>query len=217
MEDIIKENNYPNTCPYCWEKINPKKLAETKLNEWWGKETFEGIFTCNNKKCNRTFTTLYEHSFFPTYTIERNSNIIYHPKLKIFNEEIEKIFEKFCKIYNQSFIAEENQLEEIAWIWYRKAFEFLLKDYLIHNRENEEEKAEIISNTSLTYLINKYINNNKLKEIAEKCAWLWNDHWHYLVKHTEQDLEDLKNILDIIIHFIEMDLWFKKYSKIQKK
>ena len=36
----------------------------------------------------------------------------------------------FLTIYNQSLSAEDNNLDQIAGIGYRKALEFLIKDYL---------------------------------------------------------------------------------------
>jgi hypothetical protein len=53
--------------------------------------------------------------------------------------------------------------------------------------------------------------------MAKKCAWLWNDQIHYIVKHTDKDLEDLKDILETVIYYISMKIKTKKYSEMSKK
>ena len=58
-----------------------------------------------------------------------------------FDNKIQEVSEAFVKIYNQAKIAEANDLDEIAGMGYRKALEFLIKDYLIH--KNSEIKEEI--------------------------------------------------------------------------
>lgn len=48
-----------------------------------------------------------------------------------FSEEIKRISPRFIKVYEQSMIAEENELDEIDGVGLRKALEILVKDYLI--------------------------------------------------------------------------------------
>ena len=51
------------------------------------------------------------------------------PELHQFDENIKKLSSNFCEIFNQAYVAELMKLNEIAGIGYRKALEFLIKDY----------------------------------------------------------------------------------------
>jgi len=59
---------------------------------------------------------------------------------KAFPKEVEKYSRNFTIIYNQAFTAEINRLTEICGLGYRKAFEFLIKDYLIKKNPKEEHQ-----------------------------------------------------------------------------
>lgn len=104
-------------------------------------------------------------------------------------------------------------------MWYRKAFEFLIKDYLISNSDNNSNTIKLIKeHSSISYLINEYIkDNDDLKEMAKRCSWLWNDQTHYVIKHKDHDLDDLKNILWIVVYYITMKIKTNRYLNIAKK
>ncbi len=44
-----------------------------------------------------------------------------------------------------------------------------------------------------------------LREIAKRAAWLGNDETHYVRKWEGKDLEDLKRLISLTIHWIEME------------
>src|ERR1043166_3097052 len=46
---------------------------------------------------------------------------------------------KFIKTYLQSLVAESNGLDEIAGMGYRKAIEYLVKDWAIQNKPEDKE------------------------------------------------------------------------------
>ena len=96
---------------------------------------------------------------------------------------------------------------------YRKALEFLIKDYAIHFNLAE---AETIKEQALAQCIKTYIDNPKIKTLAERSAWLGNDEVHYVRKHPDFDINDLKRFIDTCVNYIEMELNLEQCNSIQK-
>lgn len=98
---------------------------------------------------------------------------------KEFSNTITEISPSFDKIYNEAYKAEQQDLEEICGVGYRKALEFLIKDYLI---SKGEENEETIKNAPLGQCIQNYVNDDRIKKVAKRAAWLGNDETHYVRK-----------------------------------
>lgn len=105
-------------------------------------------------------------------------------------------------------------MNEICGLGYRKALEFLVKDYLIKMKPNEIEK---ISKMPLSTAILQKIDNPKIKVLAERCAWLGNDEAHYIRKHNNYDVSNLKDFLKTMVSFIECELLVEKALQIERK
>lgn len=120
-----------------------------------------------------------------------------------FSDNITAMSPLFVEIYNQAKQAETLKMAHIAGMGYRKSLEFLVKDYAIHFNP---EKAEDIKSMPLAQCIKSYIDNSKIKTLAEKSAWLGNDETHYVRKHADKDIEDLKRFINACIHYIDMEL-----------
>ncbi len=131
-------------------------------------------------------------------------------KTRDFSDHIKSISDSFCKIYNESQIAEENGLTEICGVGYRKCLEFLIKDYIIsiHPLKAEEVKTKFLSNC-----IQQYVSNENIKNMAKRATWLGNDETHYVRLWEDKDLRDLKLLLDLTLHWIEMELITKRMIK----
>lgn len=52
----------------------------------------------------------------------------------------------------------------------------------------------------------KYIDKRVISQLAERVAWLGNDHAHYISKHPDKDLNDLKKILEMVIKWIDLEI-----------
>ncbi len=122
---------------------------------------------------------------------------------KTFTAELTALSPQFVKIYNQASAAESSSLDEIAGIGYRKALEFLIKDFAISQNSDDADK---IKNMQLSPCINEYIDNAKIKQLAIKSAWLGNDETHYVRKFEDRDINDMKKFIDALVYFISMDL-----------
>jgi hypothetical protein len=83
-----------------------------------------------------------------------------------------------------------------------KALEFLIKDYLCRLRPDD---ADEIKRVQLGPYIENYVDNEKVKSTAARAVWLGNDETHYLRKWEDKDLEDLKKLIQLTVHWIEME------------
>lgn len=130
---------------------------------------------------------------------------------RTFSSLIKRMSSRFIKIYNQALIAEKNNLNEICGLGYRKAFEILLKDYLIKkNSTSEHEKIKIMP---VSQCINSYVTSDEIKLLSHRVFWLGNDHAHYIKKWKGKSLKDLKKLIDLAINWIEIH---EELLKVQK-
>ena len=119
-----------------------------------------------------------------------------------FNKQVAKISPAFCEIYNEAYAAEQLGLGQICGVGYRKALEFLIKDYLSHL---DASKTESIRKTFLGVCIEKHIKNDNIKAVAKRATWLGNDETHYVRKWEDKDLSDLKKLIDLTLYWIEQE------------
>ncbi|MGX5485233.1 hypothetical protein ACWKS0_19040 [Bacillus cereus] len=112
-------------------------------------------------------------------------------KGKEFPPEIEQASRSFIEIYHQSERAESEGLSHIAGMGYRKALEFLIKDYLINTQGQNRDDIE---NKFLGRCINENISEQRIKDAANRASWLGNDETHYVRKWVNKDVEDLKKV-----------------------
>lgn len=210
----------PNICPMCSHSIHPILLS-TRLhflnNDGTG--CLSAFFECTHCK----------KSFISTYNIEYKemiSSIKYYTSTKLlysapshfekqsFPECISNLSPSFVKIYNQSLEAEHYNLDEIAGIGYRKALEFLIKDFLISYEGKEESK---VKPTALGNCINTMIDNPQLKVAASRATWLGNDQTHYEQKYSDKDINYLKRLIKLSVNWIEMIYLTDEAENIEKK
>ena len=136
-------------------------------------------------------------------------------KEKMFSKTIQKYSKKFIEIYNQARQAERSGLDEICGLGYRKAFEFLVKDYAMRGKSTEEKRR--IKKLKLVNCINLYILNDDVNRLSHRIRDLGNDHTHYVKKWKGKTLEDLKKLIDLVIDWMEMEDKVKEESrKIEK-
>ena len=194
--------NIPNECPYCHKSIQP--IFNIGSNKYDDK--LEIILTC--PACHKSFIAYY-FSNYPRnswYTTHTNFGTFVEKK---FDEKIIKISPSFVEIYNQSFWAEQEGLKEICGVGYRKALEFLIKDYCI---TNNTKKVEDIKQTPLGKVIKNYVKDEKIKSCAERAIWLGNDETHYVRRWEDKDLKDLKLLIELTVRWIEAEIMTIEYN-----
>jgi hypothetical protein len=120
-----------------------------------------------------------------------------------FDPRIENLSAQFITIFKEAATAESVGLFTLCGAGYRKALEFLIKDYL---KSKRPEDSEVIEKSMLGNCINSYIDDQRIKEVAARAAWLGNDEVHYVKKWLDKDLQDLKRLIDITVHWIVMEI-----------
>ncbi|WP_299134548.1 hypothetical protein [uncultured Tenacibaculum sp.] len=189
----------PNKCPFCHNSISPNPLYGFKKDSNYKLDIF---FSCPKNSCEKTFVGEYEQGQHKNHYKFLNRVTKGTINKKSFNESITNLSPSFEKIYNQAFYAEQEELYEICGVGYRKAIEFLIKDYA---KLKYSEQSEQIEKKFLGKCIGDYIDDTRIKAVAKRAVWLGNDETHYVRKWEGKDLTDLKKLIDLTIHWIEME------------
>jgi hypothetical protein len=127
-----------------------------------------------------------------------------------FSDQVTKLSPTFVLIYGQATIAEFRGLEQVAGCGYRKALEFLVKDYCISKDQASKEAIEAEpSGTTIKHRI----TDTNIKTCAELATWLGNDETHYVRKWADKDLSDLKTLINLTVNWITNELVTAQYMK----
>lgn len=205
----------PNLCRYCYVRNQPEHLGiyqGTKENQII---TVVCIWRCGNRECRRLIVT--EHDLVDSNKLPIVKYLNGFPKGPEWPEPIRNLKNatdstapsKFIKTYLQSLQAESEGLDEIAGMGYRKAIEYLVKDWA--SKLNPEDRDKIHSSW-LGKVISSYFDGD-LKEILERATWLGNDQAHYSKLFEEYDITILKDLIDLIM--VELDRQHKKSHYIE--
>lgn len=199
----ITYQNVPKQCPFCHKNITPR------IFQGFTKSSFlEIVFQCPDDECGRIFTAFYSKNENNQFAV--NSVSIGTFQEEEFSQNIKDLSKSFTEIYNQALKSESLKLNHLTGIGLRKALEFLIKDYLINNNPEKEEK---IKKKFLGKCIDEYVDNQNIKEMSVRAAWLGNDETHYIKKWEDKDIGDLKKLIQITLHWIEMELLTKQYKE----
>lgn len=201
----VSFDKQPNKCPFCHNSIT------ARIHQAFQKDKMlEIVFRCPDSSCGRIFSGIYKNTLFSgNWIYLYKSSSIGTFMEKVFSENILALSPNFADIYNQASNAESMNLNHIAGIGFRKALEFVIKDYLIFKNPDKEEN---IKKKFLGKCIKEDIQNVNLKDIAERATWLGNDETHYVRQWENKDINDLKVLIDISLHWIEMELLTEKYK-----
>jgi hypothetical protein len=93
-------------------------------------------------------------------------------------------------------------MSDVAGPGYRKALEFLLKDYAIKLNPND---ADWIRSAQLAPVISKHFADPRMSVVFSRATWLGNDQTHYERRWIDLDISHLKSLIDASVHFIEME------------
>lgn len=160
------------------------------------------LFRCSRSACKKYFAV--EYIFTSISKLCSIAKYSYRPPIKVkLPENIEKVSPVFVEIYSQATVAESEALNQIAGVGYRKAAEFLIKDYTISKNKDDEEKIKAIM---LGQVIAEYLNDfPKIQALAKSVAWIGNDETHYVRRHDDKDIQDLKKFILSAAQFIAAD------------
>ena len=207
-------DEHPDTCPICGKSGQPE-FSTGCINTNTG--SLHAAFRCPITKCRGLYIGVYRCNRF--------SGGIWHGALTrtmlarltegiAFHKNITDISPLFGEIFNQAHIAEENGLKHICGPGYRKALEFLIKDFLIlHKFKGDAAKKEELQTLFLGVVIQKFVEDDRIKQCAKRAAWLGNDETHYTRRWQDKDLEDLKSLILLTVNFTDSSIEADRYLK----
>lgn len=203
----VELDTFPKTCPYCDLWIDAAHRTASFFDRSIPLEPslqtyLEVVFQCPSQDCSRLFIALYEipplqsrGPFVLAKTVPATSHT------RVFDAFVKDVSPAFCDIWNQAYQAEQAGLAQICGMGYRKAVEFLVKDYLVRQKPHEESN---IQNALLGACISKHIDDPRIRACAKRAAWLGNDETHSLRKWEGKDVKDLKTLIDLTVHWMLM-------------
>ena len=188
----------PDICPNCHRSITPNVLYGLVNNS-----SLEAFLVCPDVRCKQSFIGYYhiDRGYSTGHFLNRTSQGTLIGRT--FSDKVLEISPLFGTIYNQAYIAEQQNLLEICGVGYRKALEFLIKDYTIFKNQPEKENIEKML---LGRIIENYVPDVRIKSVSKRAAWLGNDETHYVRKWEGKNLEDLKKLIELTVHWIEMEV-----------
>lgn len=201
----VDVNQLPNECPICHVTIEPEFLAGSGAAQ--GFDWTEVYYRCTNMRCRRQFTAFYKVDRGLSQGQSRQhfrleACLPTSPTAPKFDAAIADLSPDFIGIYSQAAAAEGYGLSDVAGPGFRKALEFLIKDYAIKlNPTNAEE----IKRIQLVPVIKLFLAGDRLPVVSSRAAWLGNDETHYERRWVGKDLKDLKRLIDATAHFIAME------------
>jgi hypothetical protein len=201
----------PDRCPLCDHAIKPIEWNAGIFLKEQNRE-IEQLLQCPRERCKHLFFALY------VFVVENGQQFYKFtgctPNTILNTEQsptVTKLSPDFCSIFDQANKAEKYQLTLVAGPGYRKAFEFLIKDYA--KASNPPEDKDRIEKMALGECIATYIEDERIKQIARRATWLANDEVHYIRKWIDKDLKDVKALIELTLHWIEIEHLTKQVLK----
>lgn len=197
------EIEIPKKCPSCEAHMIPEinKISdEAKVGDYRYIGVLVRCIECNhfyalNYKVGsmNAVKKAYETSYIPNN---------YTPYIELdLPKEILDYSPIFVEIYKQSQLAEKYNLNQISGMGYRKAIEFLVKDFLINFQSCDKEEIEKLP---LLQSIKK-LPDQRLINLATAAAFLGNDQSHYKQKFEDRDINGLKKFLIAFVAYFVME------------
>lgn len=188
-----------NCCPHCGVYNDPVKIND--LQNFSDKDSlviFALIF--KSSCCQKIFSSFY------TFDINsrKTKHIFTYPSIKphVFDKSLQEVSPNFIKIFNQSKAAEDIGNLELACIGYRTSIEFLLKDFLIRVRKEDENK---ISKMTLFDVISLF-EEKEISVSADVVRVFGNDKTHYIAKY-DFEISQVKTYLKFLIDAIVKEIY----------
>ncbi len=206
----------PQICPHCGKKVGFRFI--TKINGQTTRNSNEIInlvvfqcVECSEITIGRYFSNgnrLYINSCF--------SETPFYPERdfqeETFDDIIKAMFPAFVKIYNQAKKAQHYDCIDIAGAGYRKAAEFLIRDFAIYKQPDKKES--IVNTSAAKNVVKNFLNEYAyINKAAEASLELGNDETHYTKIYQNRDIDDLKRFISITCRAMVADIELERFEK----
>ena len=205
----------PDWCPHCQRYTRPKVLvAAMPALKYRARRDVMAICQCSDSFCANVFAATY--AVIAQDGQDTGALMVHAPlsflEVPKFSETISALSPTFCGTYDEAVQAHENGLIQICGAGFRKALEFLVKDYAVS--KVPQEKSDIrdkIARTLLGKCIEEYLPTGPIQEAAKRAAWLGNDETHYYRTWTERDINDLIALIQLTVKWIDFTIELEHY------
>ena len=190
-------------CPLCHIGIHPDIMSAILCDD--------ALYTIEHcPSCGGAFFGSYEESRQSTYKLSQ----VLPQKFAADDlpESIKQISPNFSNIFSQAQTAESNGLAEICGLGYRRSLEFLVKDYLCYL---DPDHTDEIRKQILSQCIRDRIKDQRIRTLAERATWIGNDETHYIRKHENLDIQDMKRFIRAMTAFIDAEFAFEDALKVE--
>lgn len=205
---VKSDVDIPDACPMCKVfGLHPILSSYALENPGTGFCDLVAAMFCLH--CRKPFLAAYHSGERSPYSVEPSS-----VPSRAFDPAIQALSPRFVEAYNQALAAESLSLSELTGMGYRRALEFLVKDYLIHC---EPDKAESIRAEALGSCIHNRISEPRLQTTAQSATWLGNDFTHYERRYSEYDVEHLKRFIDAVAYWVLMGLHTEQADSLDRR
>lgn len=205
----------PDHCPECHMKLHPADVGFYLNGPLGEASVLQGVFRCPSRECGVAFLAVYR-GVWNSYEYRSDYYFVRcepeRPQEPSVPSLVAALSPDFVNILGQASAAEAYSLNEVCGPGYRKALEFLVKDYLIAHAATLGASADVIKSKQLGRCIEDHIEDAALKKAAKRAAWLGNDETHYYRKWDEHDLKDLKALLKITVNALDSQLVLENYE-----
>lgn len=194
---------YPTKCPLCHHH---SEITVVKTMEEPESRNVQVVFQCAYSGCRSYFIGYYGMRG------ERDLKALQPQKAEIATipESVVELSPMFVSIYQEADDARAHGLDQIAGPGYRKAFEFLIKDYAKSLKPEDGERIESLFSGNV---VNEFISDPRIQTVAKRALWLGNDETHYLKKWVEHDITDLITLIRLAINWIEIERLSAAYEE----
>lgn len=202
IEDVATiPTTIPETCPVCGHDIEliRVKWVHARNGNFY-------MCACPRRQCRAVFL----------YVLDSNGEIKSFPDSNLANDIPEGVlnsFPDFKEVYLQAKKAEMFNLDSMYGMAYRRALEFLVKEYLIKfGIKTRKEAYDMQLHSAIDFL-----DNNDIKNLAKASSWLGNDQAHTVKKWPEYDVDDLKSFIVAFASFVSFKINAKKANDLIHK
>lgn len=193
----------PKECPVCNLRMN---LSPTQISYNPTTKEIQVVYLCVDEDCKSFFITYYKEEEPNTFKVKRCEPANLAPVA--FPDFVKDLSPMFLTIYKQAHEAQERGLDQIAGPGYRKAFEFLIKDYA---KSIRDDKSDSIDSTPASAVVNNFISDTRVQAVAVRALWVGNDETHYIREWKDRDINDLIKLINLTLDWIEIERDSKTY------
>lgn len=217
----VTRSKEPHVCPHCRRTVQAKEVLWQPVPPGWKTSGMESVYLCPNPECAHFFLASFELKEKQVavgggpLTVRRDdfelrSTTPVMIERKQFPSSVVELSPLFAETYAQAEAAEAYGLTQICGLGYRKAIEYLIKDFCIaeHPADADKIKAMLLGNC-----IRDFVLDPNVKACAQRAVWLGNDEAHYLRKWLDKDIGDLKVLVTLTSNWIDSSFLTKQYQE----